>query len=50
MWLAGGGVKAGVGYGATDELGYNSVDNIVHVRDLTRRSFTFSASITRSSA
>jgi len=34
MWMAGGGVKGGVGYGATDELGYNSVDNVVHVRDL----------------
>jgi hypothetical protein len=34
MWLAGGGVKGGVGYGATDELGYNSVENVVHVRDL----------------
>jgi uncharacterized protein (DUF1501 family) len=34
MWLAGGGVKGGIGYGATDELGYNAVDNVVHVRDL----------------
>src|SRR5262245_35540708 len=34
MWLAGGGVKGGVGYGATDELGYNSTENVVHVRDL----------------
>jgi uncharacterized protein (DUF1501 family) len=34
MWMAGGGVKGGVGYGATDELGYASVDNVVHVRDL----------------
>ncbi len=34
MWLAGGGVKAGSAYGATDELGYHSVENIVHVRDL----------------
>jgi uncharacterized protein (DUF1501 family) len=34
MWMAGGGIKGGVSYGATDELGYNSVDNIVHVRDL----------------
>ncbi|MFO0801653.1 MAG: DUF1501 domain-containing protein [Gemmataceae bacterium] len=34
MWLAGGGVKGGVGYGATDELGYASVENVVHVRDL----------------
>ncbi len=34
MWLAGGGVRGGLTYGATDELGYNSVENIVHVRDL----------------
>ena len=34
MWLAGGGVRGGVTYGATDELGYNSVENIVHIRDL----------------
>ena len=34
MWLAGGGVKGGIGYGATDELGYHAVENVVHVRDL----------------
>jgi hypothetical protein len=34
MWLAGGGVRGGMGYGATDELGYNAVDNPVHIRDL----------------
>jgi hypothetical protein len=34
MWLAGGGVKVGVTYGATDDLGYNAVENPVHVRDL----------------
>jgi hypothetical protein len=34
MWLAGGGVKGGVGHGATDELGYNAEENVVHVRDL----------------
>jgi hypothetical protein len=34
MWLAGGGVKGGTGHGGTDELGYNAVDNPVHVRDL----------------
>lgn len=34
VWMAGGGVKGGIAYGATDELGYNSVENIVHVRDL----------------
>ncbi len=34
MWLAGGGIKGGISYGNTDELGYNSVENVVHVRDL----------------
>lgn len=34
MWLAGGGVRGGVSHGATDELGYRSVENVVHVRDL----------------
>lgn len=34
MWLAGGGIKAGASYGATDELGYNAVENIVEVHDL----------------
>ena len=34
MWMAGGGLKGGVTLGATDELGYNAVDNVVHIRDL----------------
>jgi hypothetical protein len=34
IWMAGGGIRGGITYGATDELGYNSVENIVHVRDL----------------
>jgi hypothetical protein len=34
MWLAGGGVKAGVTHGSTDELGYNAVEDIVDVHDL----------------
>jgi hypothetical protein len=34
MWLAGGGVKGGITHGATDEFGYNAVDNVVHVHDL----------------
>lgn len=33
-WLAGGGVKPGVSYGATDEFGYNVSENPVHVHDL----------------
>lgn len=34
LWMAGGGIKPGITYGNTDELGYNSVENIVNVRDL----------------
>ncbi len=34
LWLAGGGVKGGLAYGATDELGYNAVEDVVHVHDL----------------
>jgi len=34
MWMAGGGVKGGMKYGATDELGYNAAENIVEVHDL----------------
>ena len=34
MWLAGGGIKAGTTYGATDEFGYNAVQDVVHVHDL----------------
>jgi hypothetical protein len=33
-WLAGGGINGGMTYGATDELGYNAVENIVEVHDL----------------
>ncbi|QDV83501.1 DUF1501 domain-containing protein [Planctomycetes bacterium TBK1r] len=33
MWLAGGGIRAGTSYGATDEFGYNAVEDKVHVRD-----------------
>ncbi len=34
MWLAGGGIRPGHSHGATDELGYNAVEDVVHVRDL----------------
>jgi hypothetical protein len=34
MWLAGGGVKRGITYGATDELGHSIAENPVHVHDL----------------
>ena len=33
MWMAGGGVKAGLTYGATDDFGYNITENPVHVHD-----------------
>lgn len=33
-WLAGGGIKAGTAYGATDDYGYNVTENPVHVNDL----------------
>jgi uncharacterized protein (DUF1501 family) len=33
MWLAGGGVKGGMTYGATDDFGYNVAVDGVHVRD-----------------
>jgi len=34
MWLAGGGVKGGLAYGATDDYGWHAVENKVHVHDL----------------
>ena len=34
MWLAGGGIKPGITYGATDDFSYNVVDKPVHVHDL----------------
>ncbi|WP_146527918.1 DUF1501 domain-containing protein [Novipirellula artificiosorum] len=34
VWLAGGGVKAGTIYGATDEWGYKAIENRVEVHDL----------------
>ena len=33
-WFAGGGIKGGTSYGATDDFGYNAVKDIVHVNDL----------------
>jgi arylsulfatase A-like enzyme len=32
-WLAGGGVRPGISYGASDDLGINAVENPVHVHD-----------------
>ncbi len=34
MWLAGGGIRAGSSLGATDELGFLTVEDRVHVHDL----------------
>jgi len=34
MWLAGGGFKPGIEYGATDEFSYKAVENPVHIHDL----------------
>jgi hypothetical protein len=34
IWLAGGGVKRGYVYGATDEFGYSAVENPIDVHDL----------------
>lgn len=34
IWMCGGGVKRGLVYGATDDYGYNVVENPVHVHDL----------------
>ena len=33
MWMAGGGIKPGISYGETDELGFNIVKEPVHVHD-----------------
>jgi hypothetical protein len=33
MFLCGGGVKPGITYGATDEFGYNAVEDVFHVHD-----------------
>ena len=34
MWMAGGGVKGGLAYGATDDYGYYAVQDKMHVHDL----------------
>jgi hypothetical protein len=33
MWLAGGGVKGGMAYGATDDFGFRAVEQKVHIHD-----------------
>jgi uncharacterized protein (DUF1501 family) len=34
LWAAGGGIKGGMTYGGTDDLGYRSVTNVVSMHDL----------------
>jgi uncharacterized protein (DUF1501 family) len=34
IWMAGGGIKPGMTYGATDDLGFHVVENAVHIHDL----------------
>jgi len=34
MWMAGGGIKGGQTYGATDEFGYAAIENKVSVPDM----------------
>lgn len=34
LWMAGGGVKAGMSYGSSDDFGYNVAENPVHIHDL----------------
>jgi len=34
IWLAGGGVKPGIAYGATDEFGFRAVEKRMHIHDL----------------
>jgi len=33
LWMAGGGIRGGVTHGATDDLGYNAVQDVVSVHD-----------------
>lgn len=34
MWLAGAGIKPGITYGQTDDLGFHVAENPVHIHDL----------------
>ncbi len=34
VWMAGGGIRPGISYGASDELGFNAIEQKVHVHDL----------------
>ena len=33
IWMAGGGVRGGLRYGSTDEIGYRAVENRMHIHD-----------------
>ena len=33
-WMAGGGIRGGIGYGATDDLGFKAVDQVLHSYEL----------------
>ena len=33
LWMAGGGIRGGMTYGATDDLGYEAIENPVHIHD-----------------
>jgi len=33
IWMAGGGIKGGMTYGATDDFGWHAVENKVHIHD-----------------
>ena len=33
VWMAGGGVKPGITHGASDDIGFNALDDKVHVHD-----------------
>ena len=47
MWMAGGGVKAGIIYGATDEFGYYAVEDRMHIHDLHATMLHLLGSITK---
>ena len=59
VWMAGGGVKPGIVYGATDEFGYRAIENRLEMHDLhatmlhllgvdhTRSTFRFSGRVMR---
>ncbi len=46
LWLAGGGIKGGMTYGATDEVGHRAVENVVTPNDFQATGSNCSASIT----